>query len=297
MGRCPVALAILALSGFALAQCRYPCWSEFASVKFTYFSFESEPVPPASLPYEFSFPYPPQPKGAYSEACNAQENPNVDLYSYNSEDQTWTGPLTGPVYRNPSYIQRSPLTSGWKGIAVQVSFAGKIDSSNGHTLVESTFFHNEPCYRASTEFGFSRSVQGLPGDNTIFFYYAINANCQPQGKCRVPGTQEILTSQTVHVPIQIPAEPNSQGGSDWLYEAYLIDGGAKWHIRVVDPHKHVTHGAPMDAVIEGFYQDIAKDFSANGAKGYVTSTATRDGTLEPSTNPPVMSVAKIYAAK
>jgi hypothetical protein len=283
--------------GLAIAQCRYPCWSEIASDKFTYLSFTSEPAPQVSPPYEFSFPDPLQLSGAYSEACNARENPNVDLYSYNAQTQTWMGPLSGPIYRNPSYIQISPLATGWKGIGVQVSFEGKIDSSNGHTLVESTFFHDERCYRASTEFGFSRSVHGLPGDDTVFFYYAINANCQPQGKCRVHGTQDILTSQTVHLPIPIPAEPNSQGGSDWLYEAYLIDGGAKWHIRVVDPHRHVTRGEPIDLDVQPFFQDIAKDYATSGAKGYVTSTATRDGVLEPSSNPPVMNVVKIYAAK
>jgi len=287
----------LAACGLAIAQCRYPCWSDIATDKFTYESFSSVPMPPAELPYEFSFPYPPQAKGASSEACNAQEDPNVDLYSYNSQNQTWTGPLTGPIYRNPSFIEISPLTSGWKGIAVQVEYQGKVDSYNGHTLVESTFFHSEPCYRASTEFGFSHYAKGLPGDNQIFFYYELNANCQPKGKCRVHGTQEELTDSRVNVPIQIPTEPNSQGGSDWLYEAYLIDNGAKWHVRVVDPHKHVTKGAPMDLVVQAFYQDVAKDFAANGGKGYVTSTAVRDGALELSSNPPAMNVVKIYAAK
>ena len=53
-----------------------------------------------------------------SEACNAQENPNVDLYRYDSANQTWSGPLTGPIYRYPTYLEVSQLTSGWKGIAV-----------------------------------------------------------------------------------------------------------------------------------------------------------------------------------
>jgi hypothetical protein len=42
---------------------------------------------------------------------------------------------------------------------------------------------------------------------------------------------------------------------------------------------------------------VAKDFAANGGKGYVTSTAVRDGALELSSNPPAMNVVKIYAAK
>jgi len=290
-------LAILTASGLAIAQCPYPCWSELAADKFTYESFEAQPVPPVSPPYEFSLPYPSQPKGASSAACNAQENPNVDLYRYDSQNQTWTGPLTGPIYRNPTYLEVSQKTTGWKGIAVHALYEGKIDSPNGHTLVESVFFHDERCYRASTEFGFSHYLKGLPGDNTIYFYYEINANCQPKGKCRVHGTEDPLTDQRVNIPISISSEPNSHGGSDWLYEAYLIEGGAKWHIRVVDPYKHQTKGAPMDQDVQDFFRGIAADYAANGAEGYVTATATRDGPLAESSNPPVMNIVKIYAAK
>jgi hypothetical protein len=290
-------IATLLVSTVAAAQCRYPCWSELASDKFSFESFEATPEPPAARPYQFSFPYPVQPKGAYSEACNAQENPNVDLYHYNQQSQTWNGPLTGPIYRNPTYLEVSQRADGWKGIAVQVSYQGKVDSANGHTLVESVFFHNERCYRASTEFGFSHYVKGLAGDDTIYFYYEINANCQPTGKCRVHGTQDALTDMRVNLPIPIPSEPNSHGGSDWLYEAYLIDGGAKWHIRVVDPYKHETKGSPIDQDVEEFFRDIATDYAAHGGKGYVTGTATRDGPLVISSNPPIMNVVKIYAAK
>ena len=292
-----VLVGALALSGLALAQCRYPCWSQIAPNKFTYESFETQPEPPASLPYEFSFPYPPQPKGALSAECNAQENPNVDLYRYNSQSQTWTGPLTGPIYRNPAYLQVSPLTGGWKGIAVQVSYEGRADSFNGHTLVESVFFHNERCYRASTEFGFSHYVKGLPADDKIYFYYEINANCHPKGKCRVHGTEEALEDQRVNVPIPIPSGTNSHGGSHWLYEAYLINGGAEWHIRVVDPYKHENKAEPINHAVHDFFRGIAKDYAAHGGDGYVTATATRDGPLVDSTNPPVMNIVKIYAAK
>jgi hypothetical protein len=292
-----VVIAGLLFSMIALAQCRYPCWSEIAVDKFTYESFQSEPEPPVSPPYEFSFPYPSQPKGASSEACNARENPNVDLYRYDAQNQTWTGPLSGPIYRNPAYLEVSPLTNRWKGIAVQVSYQGKVDPFNGHTLVESVFFHDERCYRASNEFGFSHYVKGLAGDDKIYFYYEINANCQPKGKCRAHGTQQALTDARVNVPIAIPTEPNSRGGSDWLYEAYLIDAGAKWHIRVVDPHTHKEKTAAIDHAVQDFFRDIAEDYAARGANGYVTATATRDGALIYSSNPPVMNIVKIYAAK
>ena len=289
--------AALSLAGFGLAQCRYPCWSEIARHKFKYESFEFQPEPPVSPPYEFSMPYPNQSKGAQSAECNAQENPNVDLYRYSPQTQTWTGPLTGPFYRNPAYLQISERTEGWKGIAVQVSFEGRAGASNGHTLVESVFFHDERCYRASTEFGFSHYIKGLPGDDKIYFYYELHANCHPKGKCRVHGTEDALEDQRANVPLPIPSKPNSRGGSDWLYEAYLIDGGAKWHIRVVDPHKHENALAPIDHDVSGFFSGIAKDYAEHGGTGYVTATATRGGTLELSSNPPVMNIVKIYSAK
>jgi hypothetical protein len=292
-----IAFGVVAIFGLAAAECRYPCWSELAANKFSYESFEAVPAPPVAPPYEFSFPYPSQPKGALSAACNAQENPNVDLYRYDSQNQTWSGPLTGPIYRNPTYLEVSQLAKGWKGIAVEVSYEGKVDSSNGHALVESVFFHNERCYRASTEFGFSHYLKGLAGEGKIYFYYEINANCQPKGKCRVHDTQEPLTDIRVNVPIPIPSQPNSRGGSDWLYEAYLIDSGAKWHIRVVDPYKHETKGSPIDHDVHDFFVETAKGYAAHGGEGYVTATATRDGPLLDSSNPPVMNIVKIYAAK
>ena len=120
---------------------------------------------------------------------------------------------------------------------------------------------------------------------------------RPTGKCRVHGTQDVLTDQRVNVPIAIPSQPNSHGGSDWLYEAYLIDGGAKWHVRVVDPYKHETKGAPIDVNVQDFFHDFADDYAAQGGEGYVTATATRDGPLANSSDPPVMNIVKIYAAK
>ena len=51
-------------------------------------------------------------------------------------------------------------------------------------LVESVFFHNERCYRAGADLDFAITLKGLPADDKIYFYYELNANCQPKGKCR-----------------------------------------------------------------------------------------------------------------
>ena len=283
--------------GSTSAQCPYPCWYVITADQFTYESYESRPMPPASPPYEFSFSYPTQTKGGFKEGCDAQENANVDLYRYDTATKTWTGPLAGPVYTNSGYLQRSSRTTGWKGIAVQVSYQGKIDQPNGRTLIDSVFFHNERCYRAATEFGFSHYLKGLASDSNIHFYYEINANCQPKGKCRVHGAGDVLEDQRVNIPIPIPTKPNSQGGSDWLYQAYLIDSGAKWRIRVVDPYKHNDVARPIDHTIHDFFSATAKDYAEHGATGYVTATSTRDGDLVLSSDPPTMNIVKIYSAK
>jgi hypothetical protein len=288
--------ALFGLPRLSIAQCSYPCWTEIPSQRFTYQSFESQPVPSVVPPYEFSLPYPAQTQGAWSEDCNARENPDVDLYYYDPASKTWQGPLAGPVYRNPTYLEVSREGHGRKGIAVQVSFAGRAGPPNGNTLVESVFFHSDRCYRASTEFGFSHYIQGRPSDDQIYFYYELNANCSPTGKCRAHGTEENLVDQRVNLPIAIPSGPNSHAGSDWFYEAYLINGGSQWHVRVIDPYSYMKVAEPVDQDVAGFFRDIAENYWGAGADGYVTATATRNGPLSYSAVP-VMNVVKIDVAK
>jgi len=290
-------LAGLMMGAAAQNECAYPCWTEIGSRSFVFESFQSERKPRVSPPYQFSLPYPSQTHGGWSGNCDLAENSNVDLYQYDAQTQTWTGPLTGPVHRNPSYLEVSSLGSGRKGIAVRVSYSGSVESSNGNTLVESVFFHTDRCYHASTEFGFSHAVRGLPTDNQVSFYNELNANCQPAGKCRVHGTDEYLIDQRVDMPVTIPAEANSRGSSDWLYEAYLINGGSQWHVRVVDPYTLVEQTAPVDYDVSSFFLQDAQNFSTNGAAGYVTATATRNGALEVSQEGPVMNVVRIDVAK
>jgi len=297
MARRVFLLASLAAQAFAQTECPYPCWTEIGPRSFTYESFRVEPRPRVFPPYEFSLPYPSQAQGAWSANCDAAENPNVHLYQYDSQTQTWTGPLTGPVYRNPTYSEVSTLGSGRKGLAVQVAYSGSAAASNGNMLVESVFFHSDRCYHASTEFGFSHSVRGQPADNQISFYYELNANCQPVGKCRVHGTNENLIDQRVNTAITIPTEHNSHGGSDWLYEAWLINGGSQWHVRVVDPYTLAEQAAPVDYDVSSFFLGIAQTFFADGAAGYATATSTRNGPIELSQEHPVMYVVKIDVAK
>jgi hypothetical protein len=232
MGCLKFLLAWLMMRAAAQTDCPYPYWTEIGSRSFVFESFHIERKPRVFPPYEFSLPYPSQAQGGWSDNCDLAENSSVDLYQYDAQTQTWAGPLTGPAYRNPSYLEVSSLASGRKGIAVRVSNSGSVESSNGNTLVESIFFHSDRCYHASTEFGFSHAVRGLPTDNQVSFYNELNANCQPAGKCRVHGTDEYLIDQRVNMPVTIPAEPNSRGGSDWLYEASMGDrsGTYEWSI-------------------------------------------------------------------
>lgn len=296
--RIALVLAMPALpQAVSRTECPYPCWTEIVPRAFAYESFRTQPLPPVAPPYEFSLPYPSQTQGAWSPDCNAIENPAVDLYQYDPETNSWTGPLTGPVYRNPAYLEVSPLASGRKGLAARVSFAGQVNSYNGNTLIESVFFHTDRCYHASTEFGFSHYVKGLPGDDRVFFYYEANANCKPTGKCRVRGTGEYLVDRRVNLPLTIPAGPNSRGGPDWLYEAYLVNAGSDWRVRVVDPYNLQDKLGPVDYDVSNFFLDLAMGYSAHGADGYVTATSTRDGPVVYSGDPPVMNVVGIYAAK
>jgi hypothetical protein len=65
----------------------------------------------------------------------------------------------------------------------------------------------------------------------------------------------------------------------------------------VDPYKHETKGAPLNVNVADFFREFAAGYATQGGEGYVTATATRDGPLGESGNPPVMNIFKIYAAK
>ena len=180
---------------------------------------------------------------------------------------------------------------------MHASFGGHADAFNGKTLVQSVFFHSERCYLASAEFGFSRYIKGLPDDDKVVFYYEVNANCQPAGKCRDHSTGAKLVEQRVNLPIPIPPGTNERGGTDWLYEAYLVNGGSQWHIRVLDPYSHRKKAEPVNLDVGNFFRALAEEYAGHGATGYVTATSTRDGSVACSTDPPVLNIVKIYAAK
>lgn len=276
-------------------ECGYPCWTEIPAAKFTFVSFAPSAQPPAAPGYEFSLPDPAQTQGGMSEQCNARENPDVDLYR--QEGNSWVGPLSGPVYRNPLYSYVSEKAAGRKGIAVQVAFSGGPVSNTGQWLAQAVFFHDEPCYRASTEFGFDRYLKGLPGDSTVYFYYELHANCKPDGKCRNHQTGAIWLDQRESIPLGTPPGANSRGGPDWLYEAYLEDGGTLWVLQVRDPYTHKEALAPLRRAVKDFWTDSGKSYFAKGADGYITATAVRDGPIAYSGGPPTMNLAHIWVAK
>ncbi len=282
--------------GLARAECGYPCWTEIPAGKFTYESFTAEPKPAVEAPFEFAMPYPAQ-GGGNDAGCTAEENAKVEIYSYDARTGTWAGPATGPVWRYPSYVEVSGKGEGRKGIAVRTAYFGKAAGARGASVVESVFFHDDRCYHASAEFGFSHSVKGAATDATVQFYYEINANCNPKGKCRARGTGEILIDQRDNVPVAIPEGVNSRGGRDWVYEAYLIEGGARWRVRVVDPYTFEEKAKAVDWEVKDFFAAAAREYWERGAEGYVTATSLRIGEMVTEGAGPWMGVAKVAVAK
>lgn len=270
-----------------------PRWRAIPRSSFVFHSYSTVDAPPVAAPYEFSLPYPTQ-DGVTSDRCDATENTRVDLYRLQSG--AWTGPLSGPIYRTPTDFYLSDRLAG-KGIAVIASFEGTGSAYNGNTLVQSIFYHDEPCYRASTEFGFDRYLKGLPDDGTVHFYYEIHANCKPDGKCRDHETGKFLIDQ--RETIALPATPatNSRGGKDWRYEAYLIDCGRTWVIRILDPYDHMEVVSPQWRTVQDFWVSAGRRYFEHGARGYVTATSTRGGPVQFSGEPPVMNVVKILMAE
>ena len=279
------------------ASCAYPCWTEIGSSELVYESFGNAPVPLVKPPYVFSLPYPAQPRGAVSHDCVLEANSTVDIYGYDPGTRVWTGPVKGPIYRYPGYVERSSGFGGWKGLAVQVAFTGKATADDPSTVIQSVFFHDERCYLASFEFGFSRYVKGWAGEDRVSFYYESNANCQPPGKCRSRATGENLIERRVNLPLAIPSGHNSRGGVDWLYEAYLADGGAIWRVLVLDPYTREEKAGPFRVEVQGFLLETAREYFAHGGFGYVTATSSRIGPLAVPADPPSLDIVKIFAAK
>lgn len=137
----------------------------------------------------------------------------------------------------------------------------------------------------------------MPGDNTVYFYYEIHANCKPDGKCRDHNTGATLIDERESIPLNTPSRPNSQGDSDWLYEAYLEDGGTLWVIQARDPYTHKDVAAPLRRVVKDFWLAAGRNFFENGADGFVTATAERNGPILYSGDAPTMNIAKIWVAK
>jgi hypothetical protein len=258
-------------------------------------SFETVPEPRAAAGYEFSLPFPAQSKGGMSEECGAGESTGVALYQRDGE--SWEGPLTGPVYRYPLNSYRSGKIAGGKGIAVQLGFTGGEVIYGGQTLIQSVFFHDEPCYRAATEFGFDRYLQGRPTDGTVYFYYEIHANCKPDGKCRDRQNGITLADRRESVPLKTPRGENSRGRSEWLYEAYLDKGGAVWAIQIRDPYSNRAAAPPLPHAIKDFWQAAGRRFFESGTEGYVTATSMRNGTVAYSGDMPMMNVARVAIVK
>lgn len=140
-------------------------------------------------------------------------------------------------------------------------------------------------------------MKGLPEDQTVYFYYEINANCQPEGKCRVPGTGQVLTDQQQAIALPTPAGASPTAGSAWLYLAYLINGGAQWRIQVLDPATLADAVSPLTLDVASFFADAASQFDQNGADGYISATSTRNGPVLYAGPAPAMQVAKILVGR
>jgi hypothetical protein len=137
----------------------------------------------------------------------------------------------------------------------------------------------------------------LPEDETVYFYYEVNANCAPQGKCRIHGTDQILTDQQEAVPLPKAAASNSAGGGDWLYKAYLINDGAQWVIEVIDPYTFADTFPLLTLEVKDFFRGAATEYFRQGATGYITATSTRSGPVGYVGEPPSMQVAEILIAQ
>ncbi len=245
---------------------------------------------PASLPnpavppgFNWSLPYPDSAVGAWPDntGCNYNDpyvsgiprrNNRLPMQIYDTSGKLETGAIERT---NPAYIYRTGMISEVRGFAVQARFTGEDAVSGGSDLWQAAFYHSQRCYGAATEVGFFRQI-GAAGGAGLVFYYNINANCSPAGKCRVqkPGADwENLQEQTDGVAIPIPP-----GGGEWMYAAWLSVDESEWNITRRDPvYPFAIRASVTRPVLPWFAKYAHEMANGRGLQGYVTLTSQISG--------------------
>jgi hypothetical protein len=283
-----VAAGILACS---LLAAQSPTLSAVSPASFNFFSYSTvaQPLPPAG--YQFALTFPNQTSGAQDElpACRTYTDLAYNHYTWNGPGQAasdWSGPVSGPLIRSYTMYDatsRSPSLGSWGGLAVDASWQGALGSTDGaqyNSFVQAVFFHDNICYEYGPEFGFYRLLI-TPGNtteqNTVYFYYTMNGNCYnvgAYGSCRSREDGSSLVANTTSVALTIPAGTNSQGGTNWLWSAYLSTP-TNWRIRVQDPYTLADAITPVNHSVESYFVSTAAAAYTYGLRGWISSTHVR----------------------
>ncbi len=269
-----------------------------ADLNYYSYSTQAAPIPPSPAIVQLSFPN--QSVGAQDSVTNCATYSALQYNHFTYDGASWTGPITGPVYRyftnyyatigNPG---RDFPMNAWAGLSFDAAFDGKIQANSSpstQTFIQSIFYHQSQCYEWGNEFGFYKLLQN-PGNatenGTIYFYYSQNPNCYnvaSLGSCRDKTSGASLVATTVSVPLAAPGL-NSRGGSNWIYRAYLTSA-TNWRIRIVDPYAGSDFMPPVDSAIDpaGFYASTATTMFTSGQTGYISAVQQRNSILGGITN-------------
>lgn len=265
-----------------------------SSFHFYSYSPVSQPIPPPGYIQLLTFPDQSTGGNDVLAGCRTYTELTANHFNWDFSGQFgpehWSGPVTGDVFHaSPTMFDSTiggPSTGSWGGLAIDASFEGTIatnSSPSTQNFIQATFFHDNPCFELGPEFGFYKLFIN-PGDatsnNTIYFYYAINGNCYiagDLGSCRSRADGSTYPVRSTSVPITLPVGTNSQGGTNWLYSAYL-SSATNFHITIRDPYTLANAVTPVDSPVESYYLEIASQQYNYGLRGWISTTQQRTST-------------------
>jgi hypothetical protein len=128
-------------------------------------------------PISYEFPRSPVPGRS---VCALANKPDSNIFWF---DESSGAPLAGLYPTAPPSEFNVSEPNRWAGFKVVAAVAGHLSAAtDGQYAVAASFYTDDPCFAASTEFGFVTYLT-TTGQSTQF-YYSIRANCYSSSGCR-----------------------------------------------------------------------------------------------------------------
>jgi hypothetical protein len=232
--------------------------------------------------------------------CPLANKPLDNVYWF---DENTGAPLEGTYPIPPPTEFNISEPNYWEGFKVQAAVHGSLSNvTSGQYAVATSFYTDDPCFAASTEFGFVTYL--TTASQVTQFYYSIRNNCYSSGGCRSAdywGSTDPNESdpQNQDNGTNLPLFTALTSGAEYLYSAYItprVDAmwdGSCWSnydfvIEIDDSHGVAVYG-PMRLPISTLFNGGAFAACALLRKqGYIVTGA------QVSYSPPILNAPAYF---